>query len=77
MRQQIFLLYRTDEHLANESKELLYIGNLPNCFKAAREFGASDAQIDELGAYRQSQLSNTDYEFIIEQYSLNDYVVEP
>lgn len=73
MRQQIFLLYRTDEHLANESKELLYIGNLPNCFKAAREFGASD----ELGAYRQSQLSNADYEFIIEQYSLNDYVVEP
>lgn len=77
MKLQIYLLYRTDEHLTNYCKELLFVGNLPNCIKAARKFNATDTQINQLGYYKQSQLNNVGYEFIIEQYSLNEYVVEP
>lgn len=77
MKLQIYLLYRTDEHLFTDSKELLFIGNLPNCMKAARKFGATDVQIKELGHYKQSQLNNVGYEFMLEQHSLNEYVVEP
>lgn len=77
MKLQIYLLYRTDEHLTNYSKELLFVVNLPNCIKAARKFNATDTQINQLGYYKQSQLNNVGYEFIIEQYSLNEYVVEP
>lgn len=77
MKLQVYLLYRTDEHLSTDSKELRFIGNLPNCMKAARKFKATETQINELGRYKQSQLSNVGYEFMLEQHSLNEYVVEP
>ena len=77
MKQQVYLLYRTDEHLSTDSKELLFIGNLSNCMKATRNFGATDTQINELVYYKQSQLNNVGYEFMLEKHSLNEYVVEP
>ena len=54
MKLQVYFLYRTDEHLSTDSKELLFIGNLPNCIKAARKFNATDTQINELG-YQKSK----------------------
>lgn len=77
MKLQVYLLYRTDEHLSTDSKELPFIGNLPSCMKAARRFNATDTQINEFGYYKQSQLNNVWYEFMLEQHSLNEYVVEP
>lgn len=61
MKLQVYFLYRTDEHLSTGSKELLFIGNLPNCMKAARKFNATDTQINELGYQKQSQLNNVTY----------------
>ena len=77
MKLQVYFLYRTDEHLSTDSKELLFIGNLPNCMKAARKFNATDTQINELGYQKQSQLNNVGYEFMLEQHILNEYIVEP
>lgn len=45
--------------------------------KAARKFNATDTQINELGYQKQSQLNNVGYEFMLEQHSLNEYIVEP
>lgn len=77
MKLQVYFLYRTDEYLSTDSKELLFIGNLPNCMKAARKFNATDTQINELWYQKQSQLNNVGYEFMIEQHTLNEYIVEP
>ena len=77
MKLQVYFLYRTDEHLSTDSKELLFIGNLPNCIKAASKFNATDTQINELWYHKQSQLNNVGYEFMLEHHTLNEYIVEP
>lgn len=41
---RIYLLYRTDEHLMADSKELLFIGSLKSCIAASLCYNATENQ---------------------------------
>ena len=41
---RIYLLYKTDEHLMADSKELLFIGSLKSCIAASLCYNATENQ---------------------------------
>lgn len=65
---RIYLLYRTDEHLMADSKELLFIGSLKSCIAASLCYNATENQKKQLSIYGQSQCNNTGNEFMIESH---------
>ena len=75
---KVYLLFRTDEHLSNFSKELLFAGNsVESCITATKRFGATQLQLRQLRAMRQSQCTDSEEEYMIEEHNVNEFVVSP
>ena len=78
MAKKIYALYRTDNWLTFDSRELLVVaGSIRRCCKVAKDDGAKKEQIDGLrGYHHQSQCTDgTDYEYDIDEYTLNESLI--
>ena len=71
----IFLLYQTDHFHSEDSRQLKFIGSTLNrCLQAARELGCEQTQLDMLSTLRCTRYSQTNIEFLIDEYIINEYV---
>ena len=72
----IYIFYRTDAWLSNESREMVYISDsiengIAQC-KAYREM--TEEQSEQIREMQQSQCNNLDYEWIVETHKINTFV---
>ena len=77
MAKKINALYRTDNWHTYGSRELLVVaGSIRRCCKVAKDDGATKEQIKDLRGYRhQSQCNESDYEYDIDEYTLNESLI--
>ena len=72
----IYIFYRTDAWLSNESREMVYIcdsieNGIAQC-KAYRDM--TEEQAEQIREMQQSQCNNLDYEWIVETHKINTFV---
>ena len=77
MAKKVYALYRTDNWNTYASRELLVVaGSIRRCCKVAKDDGATKEQIKDLRGYRdQSQCNESDYEYDIDEYTLNESLI--
>ena len=77
MKKKVYALYRTDNWHTHESRELLVVaGSIRRCCKVAKDDGATKEQIKDLRGHRhQSQCNESDYEYDIDEYTLNESLI--
>lgn len=77
MAKKVYALYRTDNWHTYDSRELLVLaGSIRRCCKVAKDDGATKEQIEDLCSYRhQSQCNESDYEYDIDEYTLNESLI--
>lgn len=74
--EMIYIFYRTDQWLSNESREMVYISDslengIAQC-KAYRDM--TEEQAEQIREMQQSQCNNLDYEWIAETHKINTFV---
>lgn len=77
MTKKNYVLYRTDMwHSKNSRVPLVIADNLSRCYSVAKEDGATEEQIlDLIGRYHQSRCYNTDEEYEIVEYTINESLI--
>lgn len=73
--QTIFLVYRTDRWLSEDSEELVYVSTdlLDAVAQLENYRNMTKEQAEEVLAFRQSQLNGLDYEWIAREVQLNTF----
>lgn len=78
MEDKLYVLYRTDMWHSKEGRDPLVIADsIDRCCEVAADDGATEDQIKEIrdSYYHQSQLNNTDYEYEICTYNINESLI--
>ena len=78
MAKKVYALYRTDNWHTYDSRELLVVaGSIRRCCKVAKDDGATKEQIKDLrgGLYQSQCTDETDYEYEIDVYTLNESLI--
>lgn len=73
--QWIYLVYRTDDWHSCNSRELVYIGEdfVDVCAQLVAYRGMTEEDARQLTKYRQTQCSNRDYEWEVEEQRINAF----
>lgn len=76
IQNMIYLCYRTDEWLSNDSKELVYVGEeIEDCIAQLVTYkDMTEEQADDIRSMLQSQCNGLGYEWVFETAYTNAFV---